>query len=211
TVHDWTNFSSKYEGPTYFFQKNRNHLAYMHAARNYRDETDWLLKIDMDEFLVMADENQTVPSWLKKVDYDRIRTVRIPRIDFGHNGHETKPAGGVVENYLRREEEASNYKDLANTSYLDNNTFCFSSHRWSYQLFPRGKMLEIEGIDQLRINHYYTKSKQEYFDRQNISNGRKITEEDFRNISERTNRVYDDSALRYLPLETEQFTDKEQA
>ncbi|MDX1638819.1 MAG: glycosyltransferase family 92 protein, partial [Balneolaceae bacterium] len=37
TVHDWTNFSSKYEGPTYFFQKNRNHLAYMHAARNYRE------------------------------------------------------------------------------------------------------------------------------------------------------------------------------
>ncbi len=203
TVHDWTNISPKYDGPTLFFQKNKNHMAYTHAATNYRDETEWLLKIDLDEFLFMADENQTISSWLHKIDKEKYRAIRVPRIDFGSAGLKEQPEGGVLENYLEREKTASNYKDMANTDFLNNNNYCYSSHRWSFRLFGRGEIFEPHPTNELRINHYYTKSRQEYFDRQNISRGRKVSEEDFAAIEVRTNAVKDDSMLRHLPLTSE--------
>lgn len=200
TVHDWTDFDPKYEGPTFFFQKNRNHMGYTHAAANYRDETQWLLKIDIDEFLFKTDENQPIQLWLKEVDTINTKAIRVPRIDFGSNNLEKQPEGGVLENYLRREAGASNYKDMANTNFLDDNKRCNSSHRWSYRWFSGGKIIEPHPTDSLRINHYYTKSKEEYFNRQNISRGRKVSDEDFRAIEARTNAVEDDSILRHLPL-----------
>lgn len=201
TVHDWTKIDSKYEGPTFFFQKNKNHMGYTHAATYYRQETEWLLKIDLDEFLFMADEQESIKSWLKQLDKDSIRAIRVPRIDFGSNGHQKEPEGGVLENYIRREENPSNYKDMANTDFLNDNNRCFSSHKWAYRWFSGGKIYEPDPKNSLRINHYYTKSKEEYFDRQNISRGRKVSEEDFRAIEERTNKVEDRSILRHLPLD----------
>lgn len=200
TVHDWTNISSKYEGPTKFFQKNKNHMGYNHAAKNYRGDTEWLLKIDLDEFLFMPDEQYTIQSWLKQLDKDSIRKVRVPRIDFGTNSHNEVPEGGVLENFTRREKTASNYKDMANTDYMSNNSRNTSSHRWSYRWFSGGKTIEPDALNELRINHYYTKSKEEYFSRQNISRGRKVSDEDFKLIEERTNAVEDRSILRHLPL-----------
>lgn len=199
TVHDWTLINSKFERPTYFFQKDKNHMAYTHAATHYRDHTHWLLKIDIDEFLFMANPDFTIKSWLKKLDSRAIRAVRVPRINFGNNGHIKKPEGGVLENYVKRESDPSNYKDMANTSFLNDNYFCYSSHRWSYRIFPRGQILQLDSIDGLRINHYFTKSKEEYFERQNISGWRKQNEEAFRAIRERTNQVQDGTILRYLP------------
>lgn len=201
TVHDWTKISSKYEGPTKFFQKNRNHMGYNHAARNYRNQTEWLLKIDLDEFLFIADEQQSIQTWLKQLDKQSIQKVRVPRIDFGSNDHVTIPEGGVLENFTRREESPSNYKDMANTDFLNSNSHNTSSHRWSYRWFSGGKTVNPAPFNELRINHYYTKSKEEHFNRQNISLGRKVSEGDFKVIQERTNQIEDRSILRYLPLD----------
>ncbi|MGN8225570.1 glycosyltransferase family 92 protein [Gracilimonas sp. BCB1] len=203
TVHDWTNISSKYEGPTNFLQKNKNHMAYNHAAKNYRKDTEWLLKIDLDEFLFMANEEYTIKSWLYRLRKDAIRKVRVPRMDFGDNGHAETPHGGVLKNYTRREETPSNYKDMANTDFLSDNKFNTSSHRWSFKWFSGGKTITPNSINELRINHYYTKSKEEYFNRQNISRGRNVSEDDFKAISDRTNKVRDRSILRHLPLLSE--------
>lgn len=203
TVHDWANIRSKYEEPFFFFQKDSNHMGYTYAATHYRDHTSWLLKIDTDEFLFMANENITIKSWLKNKDRSHIRAIRVPRIDFGSSGFISKPEGGVLENYLMREREPSNYKDMANTDYLDDNKRCQSSHRWSYRLFPRGEIVKPHSTDELRINHYYTKSREEYFTRQNVRGARKISDKAFREIEERTNQVKDSSMLRHLPLVSE--------
>lgn len=204
TVHDWTKIDPKFERSTLFFQKDKNHMGYNHAAENYQYETEWLLKIDIDEFLFMNDEKSSIKSWLQQFNKDSIRTVRVPRIDFGNNSHQHIPEGGVLESYTRREESPSNYKDMANTDYLSNNRFNTSSHRWSYRWFSGGDTIKPDPLNELRINHYYTKSRKEYFDRQNIANGRKISEEDFKAIEERTNKVKDPSILRHLPLSTEE-------
>lgn len=200
TVHDWTKFSPKFEGPTYFFQKNKNHLGNIYAARNYRHLNTWMLKIDIDEFLYSNDPSKRIKDILSQYDSNSIRRLRVPRIDFGSHGHINQPDGGILENYLSREKTSSNYKDMGSTKFLNENRRCFSQHRWSYHWYKFGKAIELDDNQPLRINHYYTKSREEYFNRQNISRGRKVSDADFQVIEERCNKVFDDGVLRFLPL-----------
>ena len=200
TVHPWTDFPPKYDQATYFFQKNKKHLAYMHAAEHYRHLTQWMLKIDLDEFLYLGDPTRTVKEYLHNINPSEHRSIRVPRFDFGSAGHDIKPEGPVTQNFMKRESTHSNYKDMGNADFLNNNHYCHSSHRWSYQLFPRPGILELTDPEGLRINHYYTKSREEYFERQNISRGRRKSEADFQEIEKRTNQVEDKGMLRFGDL-----------
>lgn len=207
TVHNWLKIDRKWDifykpsGKTYPFQKNRNHLAYAFAARKYRNDTRWMLKIDVDEFLVAPDSNLSIQAYLQSIDPTAFRALRVPRYDFGDSGLLERPSGGVTENYIRREVNPSNYKDIANTRFLNGNHFCNSSHRWSYRLINRAPIHDLRNSDQpsLRIHHYYTKSREEYFDRQNICGGRIVDPEAYAAIQRRSNAVEDTSIPRLLP------------
>lgn len=223
TLHDWTKIRPDAEGHTFFFQANRNHLAYKHAASTYRDRTRWLLKIDIDEFLVVAPGGrplggagngmnsesdarmQARRALAQAIQLSATRhrkAIRVPRFDFGSNGHESKPPGGVRENFLRREASPSNYKDMADTIFLNDNRRMNSSHRWSYvwrhRLSGPHRWHRPEADLPLRIHHYYTKSREEFFRRQNIDRGRRRTEERFARIEERCAAILDDSILRWV-------------
>lgn len=197
TRHLWTNLPSL-EGPTRFYQKNRKHMAYIHAANACRNKTRWLLKLDIDEFLFPLDDTFTWSAWLDSLERVQARGVRIPRIDFGSSGHKVRPEGGVPRNYVMREASPSNYKEMGSTAALTDNRTCYSSHRWAYRWFPRGPLLTEPANIPLRINHYYTKSREEFLQRQNISRGRDNTEEGFKRIDERLSQCRDDSILPLL-------------
>lgn len=193
---NWAHFENKFDNrKTKFYQSNRNHLAFQDMAAHHRFEADWISKIDADEFLVSTDTSYSVREQFEKVNRSKIRAIRIPRIDFGPNGHEKKPENGLVlPNYLYRDASSTDYKDAANSAFLNSNKWCNSSHRWSYKvgshlLFPIKKPEEIS--IGLRLNHYYTKSKEEYFSRQNPSGGRKISQEAYQKTVLRTSQVKD--------------------
>ena len=99
--------------------------------------------------------------------------IGINWLMFGSNGHIKKPKGGVLENYIRCAE-----KDL--TTNLHIKTICdplkvllycnphFPIYRKGFHNFDEAGNI-IEGpftrevhFDKIRINHYYTKSKEEY-------------------------------------------------
>jgi len=173
TRHLWTHYDgTKFDGPTRFYQVNKNHLGFAHCASNYRDNTSWMMKIDIDEFLYPSGGDDSLLPYLHSLDRKRIKGVRIPRFNFGNNGHQTRPAGLVTEAYTYRESDYSNHKDMANCSFLSNNRFCNSAHRWHYRLLKPGKLITEEQAIGIRINHYYTKSFEEYQNRQNVSCGR---------------------------------------
>jgi|GEM_PF-1823964 len=207
TIIDWTHVDDKYWRPTKAWQANKNHLAYTDAAKRVqKTAADWLLKIDVDEFLMSTDQAKSIPSILEEInrnsDIQPIRSLRIPRFDFSASGHQTKPAGGVLQNYTWREENPSNYKDAASVNCLNSNQFCYSSHRWSYKMGPRLLYKKLDLLASpfpLRIHHYYTKSKEEYFQRQNISGGRTIIEERFEQIQQRCSAVEDRSLVNKAP------------
>ncbi|XOV93984.1 MAG: glycosyltransferase family 92 protein [Bacteroidota bacterium] len=199
TSHLWTQWDgTRYDGPTKFYQRNKNHMGFAHAAANYRSQVQWLMKIDVDEFLFPLKEESSLKAWLAGVDKSKFKGIRIPRINFGNNGHETKPKEPVLESYTKREESYSDHKDLANGDFLSNNRFCYSAHWWHYKLFKSGKILKDHHDIGWRINHYYIKSLEEYLSRQNVSRGRPTGEKGFEEKNRRCNSVEDTSMIKLL-------------
>ncbi len=209
TRHQWTRYDgTKYDGPTRFYQTNKNHLAFAHCAQHYGNQVCWIMKIDVDEFLYPPRGEENVVSCLKSFDRARIKGIRIPRFNFGNNDHMTRPDKLVTESYTRREAKASNYKEMANSKFLSNNKFCNSAHRWHYKLFKPGRFILAEDVNGLRINHYYTKSLEEYQLRQNISCGRGRDEACFLERNRGCNAVDDTGMLRFVPKIKQALIDK---
>lgn len=199
TRHPWTHYDgTKYDGPTRFYQRNKNHMGFAHCAKNYRNDFQWVMKIDVDEFLYPADGNESLLPWLRRLDAKRVKGCSVPRINFGNNGHRTAPDGGVLGAYLRREVSASDHKDLANGDFLSDNRFCYSAHSWHYKWYKPGKFLNSKEVAGWRVNHYYTKSLEEYLSRQNVSRGRPGGEEGFFQKNEGCNEVYDDGMMKFV-------------
>ena len=200
TRHEWTHYDgTRYDGPTRSFQINKNHLAFGHCARNYRSDSAWMMKIDVDEFLYPPKGQDSLPPYLQSLDYERVKGLQIGRFNFGDNNHRTKPAGLVLESYIRREIKPSDHKDMANCSFLSDNRFCNSAHWWNYRLLKPGKLIKLDNVDGLRINHFYTKSMEEYTNRQNVSRGRKRDEASFLVRNRGCNDVEDKGMLQYVP------------
>lgn len=198
TRHLWTHYDgTRYDGPTRFYQINKNHLGFAHCARHYRHNSEWMMKIDIDEFLYPPAGDDTLLPWLESLSGRNIKGVSIPRFNYGYNQHETMPAGLVMEAYLQRETTASNHKDLASCHHLSNNRFCNSAHSWHYRWLSGGKYLQPDAADGIRINHYYTKSFQEYLQRQNVSRGRARTRETFEQRNHGSDAVADTGMLRF--------------
>ena len=93
---------------------------------------------------------------------------------FGSNGHIIKPDGGVLENYTSRAEEDFSENVHIKTICDPVKVWAFASVHWPiYRRGFRNLSEEGEGIsfcncsysihfDKIRINHYFTKSMQEF-------------------------------------------------
>lgn len=194
TLHPWP------MRPTSLLHGNFKVRCYPHCIAHHRAECVWLLKIDVDEFLVPVDGARDVREALQRYDPATVRGIRVPRYDFGDNGHLERPGGLVIESYTRREAQWSNHKDIASTRHLDSNRFKQSSHHFRYRLgaYARRYVREAE-LRGLRIHHYYTKSLAEYLRRQNPSGGRARTTEGFLDRNRGRNVVEDVSLVAYAP------------
>lgn len=196
--HSWTHYDgTRFDGPTRFYQINKNHLAFAHCARNYRHTAEWMMKIDVDEFLYPPAGDDSLLPWLHSISGRKIRGISIPRFNFGYNFHEQRPSGLVIESYTRREENASDHKDMANCAFLSNNRFCHSAHSWHYRWYPGGRFLRENASDGIRINHYYTKSFEEYRLRQNVSRGRGRSRSTFESRNTGCHAIEDAGMLRF--------------
>ena len=200
TRHLWTRYDgTKYDGPTRFYQKNKNHLAFSHCAQHYHNQSCWMMKIDVDEFLYPPRGDDSLVLCLKSFYRNKIKGIRIPRFNYGNNGHLTRPNKLVMESYTRREATASDFKEIANSNFLSNNKFCNSAHWWHYKLIKPGRVIHAEDVNGIRINHYYTKSFEEYQNRQNVSRGRGRDELHFLERNLGCNSVVDPEMLRFVP------------
>jgi hypothetical protein len=197
TRHPWTHLDgTRRDRATPLGQRNKNHMAFAHAAKTYRAISQWIMKIDVDEFLVPVEGVSLRPA-IEAIDVVRWKGVRIPRFDFGSSGHIEMPAAPVTVAYTRREAQASNHKDLANGNYLSANRFANSAHWWHYHWWRGGKLMPAAEVRGLRIHHYYTKSRAEYLAGQNTSGGRPRTDSGFAERDARGSAVEDRSLLRF--------------
>lgn len=74
---------------------------YFHFIRNYSHETDWMMFLDIDEFICIRKSNSIVS--LMEAIPSGADAIYFNWSGFGCNGHDIRPDGYVLLNYTRRE------------------------------------------------------------------------------------------------------------
>ena len=148
--------------------------AYNDAIFKYRDRSRWMAIIDIDEFIVPVEKN-TIPEFL--ADYEQYPAVAINWLCFDSSGHEKKPSehgGMLTANYTRVRKYHNVYKDRVAKSIVNPKLVLnyISEHDGIYyrnreavtENFEgtRGQTTKFHSSSKIRINHYLTKSREEY-------------------------------------------------
>ncbi len=92
-------------------------LAFMDFVKKYKNNTKWVIKIDVDEFIYLSNNNLYIKDVLNNTPENYFS---VSRFDFGNNGHKTKPSGLIIDNYTKSEEKSSSRKAIARTKFISN-------------------------------------------------------------------------------------------
>jgi FkbM family methyltransferase len=157
-LHDWP-FSPKQQAS-----------AYEHCLESYRQESEWITFLDLDEFLFPT-ENDNLIEVLE--EFDSVPAVGVNTLIFGSSGHKTRPGGLQIENFTQRSQddfESNRYiKSIVRPAQIlrsncphffvpiNDDLFTVTENKepLSSSISPR------LSVGKLRVNHYYTRSKQE--------------------------------------------------
>ena len=189
--------------------------CYDQCLKDCRDDARWIAFIDLDEFL-FSPTGEPVSEILP--EYEQWPGVGANWALFGASGHRTKPSGLVIENYTRRTTAVSancHIKSIVDPRRV--RAFCMP-HFFMYTdglavdenkreiTGPPYAMTEEVSFSLLRVNHYATKSEEEF--RRKLARGPAdstvpkrdlMTEERIARRLQWLDEVTDETILRYLP------------
>lgn len=216
---------------TNFPGKSMQVVAYNDAIEKYRFECRYMAFIDLDEF-IFPKTNQSVVEVVDEIlSRDKnVAALGINEQHFGSNGEETADyTRGVLERFTRRapsdwtvfNEKTGNVgnifiKTVVNPRCVD---YYFSPHFAIY--FSGLKSINSDGAetwyagnhpvcsDKIVINHYYTKSKEEYLTKKKLR-GPGFSKENFYSnknfqVHDR-NEIFDDGILSCRASRAKNFT-----
>jgi hypothetical protein len=149
-------------------------LAYAHATRNFGGAYRWMTYIDADEFLVPK-RTADLPSALAHLE--GCRSISLPWHMFGRAGHVDPPAGGVIQNYTRRNPDPMsdapglrNFKMIVDPCHVtalkvhevqvDGSTDTCNDRGQRFTTTAR-EGRAFYSADHIQLNHYYTRSDAE--------------------------------------------------
>lgn len=138
----------------------------------YRDHTHWLAFIDLDEYLVPVRHDTVVECLAAYADpYADPPAVALNWVMFSTSGHITKPNGLVLENFTRCQTRGNRHvKVVVRPDRTKRMNTPHGAHFVGAALAVNGRgeptrhgKVEPPSIDPLRVNHYWTKSVEEWF------------------------------------------------
>jgi hypothetical protein len=149
--------------------------AYQDALRRFRNDTEWLAVVDLDEFIVPVSKPKIIDVvdelraelWSRK--RKKLFGVAVHWVQYGYSDHYKKPDGLVIENFRRNDGPVMHMKSIFNPRAAIF-TAPLSVHTPIYLDFGFGHNERCEkrpweapiSADIIRINHYVTKSYEEY-------------------------------------------------
>lgn len=145
--------------------------VYNDVISKSKNETKWLALIDLDEFIVPK-ETKKLKDFLKK--YEKYPSLCINWINFDSNGFKSKPEGLVVENYTRVYLDDNHPENLHIKTILQPSQVlsCNNPHYAFYRNFKFGvnenykkvfgPFTKQNSVKKIQINHYCSKSLEEY-------------------------------------------------
>jgi hypothetical protein len=147
--------------------------AYRDCLRRRWRAARWIAFIDLDEFLFSPRQVDIRPILQS---YSDVRALFVHHVNFGSGGHQTRPAGAMLEAYMHCEPlgQSESGKSIVNPRWVRNVS---QSH-----LFPlwRGDTRNPDGViisdvamppgigrgsETLRLNHYWSRSIQDIADK----------------------------------------------
>ena len=166
-------------------KKTIQRQAYKHCVQTFCNECQYIMMLDIDEFIINKDKNKRVIEFFDFINSNNnnIKAIKVPRFDFGSDGHINKPMGGVIGNYKKREKVCSSYKTIANSDFIDKEKDFYGVHdfyflrkpgkiynsyfSYKYSNYNGPNKCDKNSINDtpLEINHYYTKSYEEFMKR----------------------------------------------
>ena len=143
------------------------------TIRKYRNKTQWIALIDVDEFIVPVN-HASIPDALKEIAQDlgrKIYALAINWVMFGYSGHQTKQEGLVMENYTKHAGVDAHFKCIINPRKVSHAFIHYAICLFGMPTITErgisvrdGKLQNLcdAGIEKIRINHYYTRSYEEH-------------------------------------------------
>jgi hypothetical protein len=187
----------------FFEGKHVQTEMYKHGITKAKHKTRWLATIDIDEFIQPL-KHKNIVEFLK--EYEKYSEVSIYWMFYGSSGHIEKQDGLTIENFLFRDKFPG---IMVKSIYNPRLAVVFISNLVHY-LFVYGKSVNEKKeifkdfnvknptCDEIRVNHYYCKSREEFFNKK-AKRGSNVNEEycltSFQ-VHDR-NDIFDDSMLKY--------------
>lgn len=198
---------------------NVQQLAYGDCLLRFRQHYQYLIMLDLDEFIYpVSEKHDSLVTALKELNSSEIKGIEVNWTNFGSSGHEKKPPGLVIENYVKRIREIEHLgtamvKSIGNTKYISRRYSYSNVHQFIYRfslidilkniIWGKPRVIRYGEANTLfKLNHYKFKSFEEYQRRALITGGwleRTKTEEKFRELDLILNQVEDRDILRFLP------------
>ena len=192
---------------TFWPGKAMQRPAYHDIINKHSFDTRWLALIDLDEFLVPV-VHDTIPEFLHSIKRNFSQLV-VTWVIYGSSGHIHKPDGLVMENFKHRAKKTWGVKSIVNPRMLVEYRTLHVNFIAGWTIDNNGKRLGY--INQtyapppynlLRLNHYYTKSYDEYIARLNRGSATTQTTASYRNAEKfkeyDRNEIYDDVTDRFV-------------
>lgn len=160
-----------------FYGSPQQALAYSHAMGNFGMHYRWMAFIDLDEFMFPV-EGESLAATMQKLEH--LPAISMPWFMYGFGGHDKKPDGLVIKNFTERAAFpaiASQYtllkfKSIVNpraVSSVGIHTFktfdegeVLISDRGRFYPHHQMRVLDYATADHIRLNHYFTRSKEEF-------------------------------------------------
>lgn len=191
--------------------------AYEHCLQIYSATSEWIAFIDLDEFLFPTVHNDLRTSL---EEFASVAGVGVNWLMFGTSGHQTRPKGLQIENYIRRAETGfsgnQHIKSIVKPEQVirpfDPHLFLHKGDGFtvSESYLPlSNSMTDTVSVEKLRINHYFTRSKEDMqrkMLRGRADNGHLRTWE-FLESADR-NEVEDRTIQRFLPMLKQAITSR---
>ena len=142
--------------------------AYTHCLKNHKYDSEWRAFIDLDEFLfpTAADKITDIID-----EFSDVSALGVNWLNFGTSGHEKKPEGLQIENFIRRAKKSfgpnKHIKCILRPEKtlrpLNPHQFVFSQGQVVTENKQpiNGPISSTHSIKKIRINHYTTRSKEE--------------------------------------------------
>ena len=196
---------------TYFPGRGMQTAAYNDALKKYGKDCRYMAFIDADEFLFSLKPDRKLPEVVEEIMKENPKAcgLAVNWAMFGSAGFKERPkSGGVLSNYVYRAGPGERGTDCVKTIVRPETVY-----RYNHPHFPE-YMLGGFSVDEngrraegsrnpgpepvrIRVNHYFTKSEEEWIERRKLGKADKKDEKDVRTIDEfyrhDNNDVFDDS------------------